>query len=124
MTIRRNAQPTCMARQTATSRLPWAHGRGTCGTSWYSLVVDCHDPRKQARWWAEALGWTLIHDSETECIIIPSWVNEAVVRETPWERWGPGMVFVPVPEGRFRESRTDRRDRIAAALLLGATMAR
>jgi hypothetical protein len=72
---------------------------------WYSVVVDCRDPRKQARWWAEALGWALIHDSEAECVIIPSWVTEAVVRDTAWERRGPGMVFVPVPEGKSVKNR-------------------
>lgn len=34
---------------------------------WYTVVVDCHDVRKQADWWAEALGWKIIHDSEEEC---------------------------------------------------------
>jgi hypothetical protein len=66
----------------------WAQEGDVVALRWYSVVVDCQDPRKQARWWAEALGWTLIHDSETECIIIPSCVNEAAVRETPWERRG------------------------------------
>jgi catechol 2,3-dioxygenase-like lactoylglutathione lyase family enzyme len=72
---------------------------------WYSVVVDCRDAKKQARWWADALGWRLIYDSESECVIIPSWVDEAVVQDTPWERRGPGMVFVPVAEGKSVKNR-------------------
>jgi hypothetical protein len=72
---------------------------------WYTTVVDSHDARKQAAWWAEALGWKMIHESETECVILPAWVDETVVRETPWERIGPGMVFVPVPEDKTVKNR-------------------
>jgi hypothetical protein len=72
---------------------------------WYSVVVDCADVTAQARWWATALDWRLIHETDDECIIIPSWVDETVMRETPWERIGPGMVFVPVPEGKTVKNR-------------------
>ncbi|MFD7158016.1 VOC family protein [Kribbella sp. NPDC059898] len=34
---------------------------------WYSVVVDCHDVRKQAAWWAEALSWKTIHATAEEC---------------------------------------------------------
>src|SRR5919198_1731902 len=27
---------------------------------WYTLVIDCHDVRKQASWWAEAIGWKTV----------------------------------------------------------------
>jgi hypothetical protein len=53
----------------------------------------------------EALDWKLIHDTESECVIIPSWVDEASLRDSPWERIGPGMVFVPVPEGKSVKNR-------------------
>jgi hypothetical protein len=72
---------------------------------WYTVVVDCRDVKKQARWWAEALGWQIIHDTEDECVILPSWVDKALLQETPWERIGPGMVFVPVPEGKSVKNR-------------------
>jgi len=98
---------------------------------WYTVVVDCRDVQKQARWWAEALDWKLIHDTENECVILPSWVDEAVLRETPWERIGPGMVFVPVPEGKSVKNRLhidlaphtsqDRGAEIARLERLGAT---
>jgi hypothetical protein len=72
---------------------------------WYTVVVDCLDVRKQAAWWAEALDWQMVHESDEECVIIPSWVDEKVMRDTPWERIGPGMVFVSVPEGKSVKNR-------------------
>ena len=72
---------------------------------WYTLVVDCIDVRGQAAWWAEALDWQLAYESDDECVIIPSWVDESVLAETPWERVGPGMVFVSVPEGKTIKNR-------------------
>lgn len=72
---------------------------------WYSVVVDCADVKAQAAWWAEALDWRLIIETDDECVIIPSWVDEQAMRETPWERVGPGIVFVPVPEGKAVKNR-------------------
>jgi hypothetical protein len=72
---------------------------------WYSVVVDCRDVRKQAAWWAEALGWRMIYETDDECIIIPSWADEATIRDTPWERIGPGMVFVSAPGSKTVKNR-------------------
>ncbi|MFC5267071.1 VOC family protein [Kribbella qitaiheensis] len=72
---------------------------------WYTTVVDCLNVRKQAAWWAEALEWQLIHESDDECVIIPGWVDQKVMQETPWERIGPGLVFVTVPEGKTIKNR-------------------
>ena len=72
---------------------------------WYTTVIDCLDVRKQAAWWAEALEWQLIHESDDECVIIPGWVDQQVMQETPWERTGPGLVFVTVPEGKTVKNR-------------------
>jgi hypothetical protein len=51
------------------------------------------------------LDWQVIHDSDEECVIIPSWVDEKVIQETPWERIGAGLVFVSVPEGKAVKNR-------------------
>jgi predicted enzyme related to lactoylglutathione lyase len=72
---------------------------------WYTVVVDCHDVRKQAAWWAEAFGWKTLYASDDECVNVPGWVDEEAVRTTPWDRIGPGMVFVPVPEGKTVKNR-------------------
>jgi hypothetical protein len=45
-----------------------------------------------------------IYASDEECVNVPGWVDEQIVRETPWERVGPGMTFVSVPEGKDRKS--------------------
>ena len=72
---------------------------------WYTLVVDCQDVRKQATWWARALDWTVIHESDKECVIVPAWADDTVIQQTPWERVGPGMVFVPVSMGKSVKNR-------------------
>lgn len=72
---------------------------------WYTVVVDCADVKKQATWWATALDWKLIYESEDECVIIPSWVDDEFIRQMPWDRIGPGMVFVSVPEGKAVKNR-------------------
>ncbi|MGW6277786.1 VOC family protein [Kribbella sp. NPDC055071] len=98
---------------------------------WYVTVVDCADVRKQAAWWAEAFDWKTVYESDEECVNIPGWVDESAMRDTPWERIGPGMAFVPVPEGKTVKNRLhfdfaphtsqDRDAEIARLLELGAT---
>ncbi|MDN5852844.1 MAG: VOC family protein, partial [Actinomycetia bacterium] len=56
-------------------------------------------------WWAQALDWMMIHESDTQCVIVPSWADDAVVEQMPWERVGPGMVFVPVAEDKSVKNR-------------------
>jgi predicted enzyme related to lactoylglutathione lyase len=100
---------------------------------WYTVVIDCEDVRKQAAWWAEAFGWKTVYEADDECVNVPSWVDEDTMRDTPWEKVGPGMVFVPVPEGKTVKNRLhldfaphtsqDRDAEIARLLELGATRA-
>jgi hypothetical protein len=93
---------------------------------WYSTVIDCHDVSAQGTWWAETLGWQVIHQSDDEVVIIPAHVSPDTVRTTPWEQIGPGLVFVPVPEGKAVKNRlhldlaphtSDDRDAEIATLL-------
>jgi hypothetical protein len=93
---------------------------------WYSTVIDCHDVAAQGRWWAETLGWEVVHQSDDEVVIIPAHVEAETVRTTPWEQVGPGMVFVPVGEDKSIKNRlhldlaphtSDDRDAEIAALL-------
>lgn len=100
---------------------------------WYSTVIDCHDPQAQARWWAETLGWRLFYDTAEECVAIPSYVTPELLASTPWEQVGPGLVFVPVAEGKDVKNRlhldlachvSDDRDALIAGLVeRGATYA-
>ena len=72
---------------------------------WYTLVVDCHDVKAQAQFWAEAMDWKLVYEADDEHVIVPSWEGPPGDSDTPWQRIGPGMVFVPVPEGKTLKNR-------------------
>lgn len=59
----------------------------------YGVVVDSHDPKRLAEWWAEALGWRVVFEAPDEV---------AVAKD---EKTHPGLVFVPVPEGKTVKNR-------------------
>ncbi|MDG4789178.1 VOC family protein [Micromonospora sp. WMMD1102] len=63
------------------------------GSVWENLVVDAADPARLARWWAEALGYQIVNE-------LP---DEVEIRRTPETL--PGLVFVPVPEGKETKNR-------------------
>jgi Glyoxalase-like domain len=98
---------------------------------WYSTVIDCRDVRAQARWWADALGWQIVFATDDEAVIVPAHVTDELIRSTPWEQVGPGLVFVPVPEGKSIKNRLhldlaphasdDRDAEIERLLAMGAT---
>jgi hypothetical protein len=72
---------------------------------WYSIVVDCRDVRAQAAWWAEALGWKEIYEADDEVVLVPQHASEELLRSMPWAQVPPGLVFVPVPEGKTVKNR-------------------
>ena len=98
---------------------------------WYSTVVDCRDVAAQARWWAEALGWKAVFESDEEVVLVPAHATEELLRSTAWEQVPPGLVFVPVPEGKTVKNRLhidlaphtsdDRNAEIARLVAMGAT---
>ncbi|HEX6256306.1 MAG TPA: VOC family protein [Euzebyales bacterium] len=65
------------------------------GTRLYSVVIDSTDHAAQARWWAEALGWSVVHTDDREAAVEPAGGLEADV----------GLVFVPVPEPKVGKNR-------------------
>ncbi|MDQ3475396.1 MAG: VOC family protein [Actinomycetota bacterium] len=71
---------------------------------WYSVVIDCVDVGAQARWWAEVLGWQTGYEAPDEVVIVPP---HALTKgdSIPVEEQGPGLVFVPVPEGKQVKNR-------------------
>ncbi|KQO64832.1 VOC family protein [Curtobacterium sp. Leaf261] len=71
---------------------------------WYTIVVDCQDVAAQARWWAETLDWRIVYEADDEVVIVPQHALDAS-RNIPLQEQGPGMVFVPVPEGRSVKNR-------------------
>ncbi|HWC21200.1 MAG TPA: VOC family protein [Flexivirga sp.] len=61
---------------------------------WDSVVVDCHDPRSLAHWWADVLDWQVVLDSEEELVIAPEHAAGAgPLSATQWRTLGPVMVF-------------------------------
>jgi Glyoxalase-like domain len=71
---------------------------------WYTVVVDCHDVKAQAQWWAEALDWRKVYEAEDEVVIVPP-VAVDPSRDIPVEERGPGLVFVPVAEAKQVKNR-------------------
>ncbi|MET0324073.1 MAG: VOC family protein [Ilumatobacteraceae bacterium] len=98
---------------------------------WYSTVVDCSDVAALSHWWADALGWQVVYEADDEVVIVPAHVTEESIRSTPWAEVGPGIVFVPVPEGKTVKNRIhidlaphssdDRDAEIARLVAMGAT---
>ena len=99
---------------------------------WYTIVVDCQDPQAQAHWWAEALDWQVVYDTPDEAVAIPKDMSDDAAADLEeWMARGPGLVFVPVPEGKTVKNRLhidlaphtsqDRDAEIQRLLDLGAT---
>lgn len=97
---------------------------------WYTTVIDCTDHLAQAEWWATTLGWRVFFSDEDEAVVLPPWATES---ELPFERVPPGLVFVPVPEGKEIKNRLhldlagptsdDREAHISALIARGASLA-
>ena len=71
---------------------------------WYSVVIDSRDVAAQSRWWAQVLDWRLVYESEDEAVIVPPRALDES-KEIPLDEQGPGLVFVPVPEGKTVKNR-------------------
>src|SRR5690606_21805730 len=106
-------------------------GRTRMGLRWYSVVVDCNDHASQARWWSEVLDWQIIFENDEEVVLVPRHATVEKLKAMPWSQVPPGLVFVPVPEGKQVKNRLhldlaphtsdDRDAEIARLLELGAT---
>jgi predicted enzyme related to lactoylglutathione lyase len=68
-------------------------GRRRMGSRWEQVVVDAEDPARLARWWAEALGYQIVHEEP----------GEVEIRRTPDEM--PGLLFTPVPDAKTVKNR-------------------
>jgi hypothetical protein len=71
---------------------------------WYSVVVDCRDIKAQSRWWAAALDWRVAFEADDEVVVVPPHALDRS-RDIPVLQPGPGLVFVPVPEGKAVKNR-------------------
>jgi hypothetical protein len=71
---------------------------------WYTVVVDCLDVAAQSRWWAEVLDWRIIYETGREVVVVPPHAIDPD-RDIPPQERGPGLIFVPVPEGKTLKNR-------------------
>jgi predicted enzyme related to lactoylglutathione lyase len=60
---------------------------------WEQIVVGAEDPARLARWWAEALGYRIVHEQP----------GEIEIRRTPQEL--PGLLFTPVAAAKTTKNR-------------------
>ena len=62
------------------------------------VCIDCADPPRLARWWADLLGWRVTTDEDDEVAVEPP----AGSRE---EGVVPDLLFARVPEGKAVKNR-------------------
>jgi catechol 2,3-dioxygenase-like lactoylglutathione lyase family enzyme len=74
------------------------------GVRWYTVVVDCADVAAQARWWQQVLDWKVAYEAPDEVVLVPPHAFTTGADLPPEER-GPGLVFVPVPDGKQAKNR-------------------
>jgi hypothetical protein len=72
---------------------------------WWTTVVDCHDVAMLSRWWADVLDWRIAYEKGDEAVIVPPYALTERARSVPPLERGPGLVFVPVPEGKTVKNR-------------------
>lgn len=85
------------------------------------LDIDSADPQALARFWAEALGWRITHDTETETALEPpeGQLGDGLL---------PDLLFLKVPEEKSGKNRLhfdlrpdDQDAEVARLESLGAT---
>ncbi|MHA7145167.1 VOC family protein [Arthrobacter sp. TmT3-37] len=96
---------------------------------WYSTVLESTDHCALARWWAEALGWEVLIETDDEAVLVPPWARE-LGATLSFEQVPPGLVFVPVTHEKQGKNRLhldfaphtgqDRAAEIERLLALGA----
>lgn len=73
---------------------------------WYHTAVDAHDIAMLARWWADVLGWRIEFEDDYEVNVVPPEADDDPVDDLEtWQARRPGLVFVPVPEGKTGKNR-------------------
>ena len=60
---------------------------------WEQVVVDAEDPPRLARWWAEALGYVIVHEKP----------DEVEIRRSQNEL--PGLLFGIAPDAKTVKNR-------------------
>jgi len=83
------------------------------------ISIDADDQSAQAKWWADALGWTVTFEDEEEAAVEPPADQNNIV---------PDLLFIKVPHGKSHKNRLhfdlrpdDQATEIARFEALGAT---
>ncbi|TKV28852.1 VOC family protein [Arthrobacter sp. NamB2] len=71
---------------------------------WYSTVIESTDHRALARWWAEALDWEVMFESDDEAVLVPPWARE-LGSTLAFDQVPPGLVFVLVEHEKQGKNR-------------------
>jgi predicted enzyme related to lactoylglutathione lyase len=71
----------------------WPAGGRHMPSDWEQIVVDSEDPARLARWWAEALGYQIVHEEP----------GEVEIRRNPETL--PGLLFGVSPEPKTAKNR-------------------
>jgi hypothetical protein len=81
-----------------------------------TITIDCANPPALARWWADALRWSITYDSPDEVVI-----------EAPEGETASPLLFIKVPDARVVKNRlhldlrpNDRDAEVARLERLGA----
>ena len=87
-------------------------------STWYTIVIDARDPAALARFWAAVLDYRILYEANDEVVIARD------------DHTYPGLVFVPVPEGKSIKNRLhidlnpdDRDAEVERVVALGASRA-
>ena len=60
----------------------------------HNITFDCADARALAGFWSTVTGWNVYYDDDPEVLVAPHFPHE-----------GPGLLFIPVPEGKSVKNR-------------------
>jgi hypothetical protein len=87
---------------------------------WQAMCIDCGDPLRLARWWAELLGWRITFEEPDEVVLEPP-------AGSPQDGIAPDILFLRVPEAKRVKNRLhidlrpdDQAGEVERALALGA----
>jgi Glyoxalase-like domain len=88
-----------------------------------ALDIDCLDPARVARFWADALSWRVTYESPDEWVLEPP-------AGSPQDGVAPDLLFLKVPEPKTVKNRlhldlrpADQEAEVARLISLGASLA-
>ncbi|MFL6206362.1 MAG: VOC family protein [Acidimicrobiales bacterium] len=91
------------------------------GLRWQATCIDCADPGKLGRWWAELLGWRLTYEEDDEVVLEPPEGSKE-------DGASPDLLFLKVPDEKRDKVRIhidlrpeDQAAEVARAEALGAS---